>query len=54
MMSTTRGNVGFTMVEMMRDTIQTHGLAWAMQYYAARLPAWELRVFMRAAFLQGV
>lgn len=48
-MSTTKGNLGFTMVEMMRDTIRAHGLAWAVQYYAKHLPQWELRVFMRAA-----
>lgn len=38
-----------TLHALMRDTIDIHGLRWAMAYYAKRLQPWELRVFMRAA-----
>lgn len=40
-------NVPFT--SLVRDTIETHGLQWAVAYYYKRLPAWEARFFIRAA-----
>ncbi|UOF77870.1 hypothetical protein [Bacteriophage sp.] len=45
------GSKVWTMVDMMRDTIREHGLAWAVDYYSRRMPRWEFRVFMRAAYL---
>ena len=51
MNSTTRGIDHIRFTDLVRDTIATHGLQWAMAYYAKRLPVWELRVFMRAAYL---
>lgn len=44
-----RGTPTIPFTSLMRDTIDTHGLRWAMTYYAKRLAPWELRVFMRAA-----
>lgn len=32
-------------VDLMRDTIEVHGLAWALRYYVKRMPMWELRFF---------
>jgi hypothetical protein len=39
----------WTFTEMVRDTIATHGLRWAVAYYYKKLPAWEARFFLRAA-----
>lgn len=50
-MTTIRGTTeqGWGFLDMVRDTIATHGLAWAVRYYAARMPQWELRFWMRLA-----
>lgn len=48
---TTTGTPQWTLTQMMRDTIDTHGLAWAIRYYAKRLTTFELRVMMRSAYL---
>lgn len=39
--------------DLMRDTIEVHGLAWALRHYARRMPAWELRLFARIAYIGG-
>lgn len=43
------GNVHYPLTAQIADTIATHGLAWAVRHYAKRMPAWQLRVFMRGA-----
>ncbi len=48
---TTRGSIDWPLTSMVRDTIDTHGLRWAMAYYAARLSSFELRVIMRGAYV---
>ena len=48
-MTSTRGSLAFPFADMVRDTIQVHGLQWALAYYSQRIPAWELRFFVRAA-----
>lgn len=48
-MSTLRGAPGVTFTSMVADTIKTHGLSWAIEYYYRRLPAWEARFFIRSA-----
>lgn len=40
-------NVRFT--ELVRDTIATHGLHFAVAYYYKRLPKWEARLFLISA-----
>lgn len=45
-----RGNSTILFTNLVRDTISTHGLAWAVRYYAKRMPAWELRFFMKLAY----
>lgn len=44
-----RGAPTIPFTSLVRDTIDTHGLAWAIDYYYNRMPAWEARVFIRAA-----
>lgn len=48
-MSSTHGLLGVPFTAMVADTIQTHGLRWAVEYYYSKLPAWEARFFIRAA-----
>lgn len=48
-MTTTHGIDGITFTDLVRDTVNTHGIAWAVAYYYKRLPAWEARFFLRAA-----
>jgi hypothetical protein len=45
-----RGNDTVLFTDLVRDTIQTHGLAWAVRYYAKRLQPFELRFFMKLAY----
>lgn len=45
-----RGCGDVTFLAMVRDTIAVHGVAWAVRYYAKRMPAWEVRFWMRAAY----
>ena len=49
-MRTIKGTLAYPLTEQMRDTIAVHGLSWSLSYYAKRLPAFELRVLMRAAY----
>lgn len=46
-MRTLSGSPAFTFSEMMRDTIATHGLTWAVTYYRVKhgLTAREFRIF---------
>ena len=46
---TTAGSTVFPFTQMVRDTIEAHGLSWAVAYYMKRLPQWEARFFLRAA-----
>lgn len=46
---TGRDDIRFT--DLIRDTIATFGLQWAVTYYAKRLPRWEARMFLRIAYL---
>ena len=43
------GTLTITMTELIRDTIEVHGLAWAIAYYYKRMPVWEARTMLRAA-----
>ena len=47
--SNMRGTTKIPFTELVRDTIETHGLVWATEYYYTRMPAWEARIFIRAA-----
>ena len=38
-------------LELVRDNIETHGLAWTLRYYSKRMPVWEVRFWARAAYL---
>lgn len=49
--STLSGTPEVPFVSLVRDTIATHGLAWAVAYYAKRLPRAEARFFLRVAYL---
>ncbi len=46
-MATMHGTLGYTFSEMVRDTIEAHGFAWAWDYYVVRrgLSAWEFAIF---------
>ena len=46
-MCSTRGNLGFTFSQMVQNTIETHGLRFAVRYYRVKhgLTAMEFRVF---------
>jgi len=37
--------------ELVRDTIRVHGLAWAVREYARFLSPFELRFFLKQAYL---
>lgn len=45
-----RGTITYPLTHQMADTIRTHGLAWAVRYYANRIPARELRILMTGAY----
>lgn len=44
-----RGSTPVTFLDLIRDTVQTHGIRWSLDYYSKRMPAWELRFWMRQA-----
>ena len=46
-MCSTRGNLVFTFSEMVQDTIKTHGLKFAVQYYVVKhgISGKEFRIF---------
>jgi hypothetical protein len=46
-----RGSLPITFLSLVRDTIDCHGIAWAADYYARRMPAWEARFWLRLAYL---
>lgn len=46
-----RGTPTITFIDLVRDTIRTHGLRWAIAYYAKRMPMWEVRFFVTQAYL---
>jgi len=35
--------------DLVRSTIEVHGLAWAVAHYYKHLPMWQARFFIRAA-----
>lgn len=43
------GSTRYPLTAQMRDTIDAHGLAWAVRYYAKRLPREQLRVLLVGA-----
>lgn len=45
------GSVEFPLTEQIRNTIEVHGLKFAVQYYSKRMSLTEFRFFMRAAYL---
>lgn len=43
-----KGSIRF--VELFRDTVECHGLAWAVRHYKARgMEAWEVVFWLRAS-----
>jgi hypothetical protein len=46
---TMHGTPTLPFTTLVRDTINAHGLTWAVAYYYKRLPAREARFFIRAA-----
>ena len=44
-----KGNNTVTFLSLVRDTVNTHGLHFAVRYYAKRLPQWELRFWLKLA-----
>lgn len=44
-----RGSLTVTFLDLVRDTVATHGIAWAVRYYYARMPAWEARFWLKQA-----
>lgn len=48
-MPSLHGTPTITFLDLVRDTIQTRGLRWAVEYYSQRLPAWQARFFIRQA-----
>lgn len=46
-MHSLKGSIHFPFSAMVRDTINTHGLKWAVQYYCGKhgIPAREFRIF---------
>jgi hypothetical protein len=47
-----KGSLVYPLTEQIRDCIETHGLRWTVRYYRKRLTRYELRMFMRSAYLQ--
>lgn len=43
------GKLGVPFTELVKSTIEVHGLQWAVAYYYKHLPAWQARFFIRAA-----
>jgi len=52
MSRTIKGTTLYPLTEQIADTIAVHGLAWSLRYYAKRIPAKELRVFMVGAYVR--
>lgn len=50
-MKTLTGTPAWPLTAMIADTIAAHGLAWAVAYYYARMPAWQARILIRSAYL---
>ncbi len=46
-LATARGSMAYRFSDMVRDTINEHGEAWAFAYYvtSGRLSRWEYRLF---------
>lgn len=44
-----RGTTSIRFIDLVRDTIAVHGLAWAVRYYYRRMPAWEARFWLTQA-----
>lgn len=46
-MSSLHGSVSYPFSQMVRDTINEHGEAWAWDYYVRKhkLPRWQYRLF---------
>lgn len=50
MNSTTRGTVDVPFSELFADTVRTHGVKWAAQYYQRHgMPTWEFLFWIKAA-----
>jgi len=45
------GSKQATFLELVRENIEVYGLHWTVKHYSKRMPAWELRFWMRAAYL---
>lgn len=44
-----KGDIRF--IELVRDTVQNHGIRWAVQYYSKRMPVWEVRFWLKLAII---
>lgn len=45
------GTLQTTFLALVRENIAVHGLHWTVRYYAKRMPQWEVRFWLRAAYL---
>lgn len=46
-----KGSQNIRFAELFRDTVQTHGLQWAISYYKKHgMEAWELVFWLRACY----
>ena len=44
-----RGTPDYPLTERMMDTIDAHGIDWAIHYYSRRMPMQDLRVLLASA-----
>lgn len=44
-----QGTPSYPMTERIRDTIEVHGIDWAIHYYSRRMPMQDLRVLLASA-----
>ena len=52
MNSTTRGTIAVPFSELFADTVRTHGVKWAAQYYQRHgMPTWEFLFWLAACRL---
>lgn len=44
-----RGSTPVTFLDLIRDTVRTHGIRWSLHHYGRKMPTWELRFWMKQA-----
>lgn len=43
------GTLNIPFIDLVRDTIATHGLRFAVEYYSRRMAQWEARFWLKLA-----